>query len=263
MSGQYVKPEIRQVDLPRAISMPVPRREITLMTLIDDAMQRGDDLTKIDRLFDIRDREEKHIQLRAFNRAIARAKANIPTIVKNKTVAFGQGKAAFKHADLAEIDRTIGPHLAAEGLSYRFRSDVMDDKIIVTCMICHEDGHIEKNSLPGPADTSGSKNAIQAIGSTATYLSRYTLMLSLGLAASEDDDGAAAGGGSLDSDQLVDLQDRIERSGISKERLFAKFKITSIADLPASRLGEAIAAIAAHETEKVKRQVEQLKEAKQ
>ena len=165
-----------------------------LLTLVDDALQRGDALDKIDRLLDLRDREERTRALRAFDAAIAAAKGEIPTIIKNRTVSYGTGKTAYKHADLAEIEKTVRPILAKYGLSYRFRSDVKDGKIVVTCMVSHKDGHREENSLPGPADTSGSKNPLQAIGSATTYLSRYTLMLSLGLAASDDDDAVAANG---------------------------------------------------------------------
>ena len=42
-------------------------------------------------------------------------------------------------------------------------------------------------------DTSGNKNSIQSIGSTRTYLQRYTLIGALGLSTAEDDtDGHGA-----------------------------------------------------------------------
>src|SRR5690606_10591416 len=45
-----------------------------------------------------------------------------------------------------------------------------------------------------PPDGSGNKNAIQGIGSTSTYLQRYTLSAAFGLTtADEDDDGEATG----------------------------------------------------------------------
>ena len=81
--------------------------------------------------------------------------------------------------------------MAAHGLSYRFRT-IQDGAIKVTCILSHKSGHSEENTLSGPADASGSKNAIQAIGSTLTYLQRYTLTQALGLAASDDDDGRSA-----------------------------------------------------------------------
>jgi hypothetical protein len=44
--------------------------------------------------------------------------------------------------------------------------------------------------MSAPDDQSGGKNAIQARGSTVTYLQRYTLLSAFGLvAADEDDDG--------------------------------------------------------------------------
>lgn len=67
----------------------------------------------------------------------------------------------------------------------------------ITCVISHRDSHGEENSLSAGADHSGEKNAIQAIGSTPTYLQRITLKVALGLAAAEDDDGKAAGAGQI------------------------------------------------------------------
>jgi hypothetical protein len=52
-------------------------------------------------------------------------------------------------------------------------------------------GHKIETSIEAGSDTSGSKNAIQAIGSTISYLKRYTLENVLGLSADEDNDGAS------------------------------------------------------------------------
>jgi hypothetical protein len=86
------------------------------------------------------------------------------------------------------VDPIIGKH----GLSYRFRT-TQTDKISVTCILSHKAGHSEETRLPAPPTPSGNKNAIQAIGSTLTYLQRYSLVQMLGLAAANDDDGKAAG----------------------------------------------------------------------
>jgi hypothetical protein len=54
-------------------------------------------------------------------------------------------------------------------------------------------GHSEETTLRAIPDTSGSKNSIQAIGSTVTYLQRYTLLAAVGMAAAGmDNDGRAA-----------------------------------------------------------------------
>ena len=66
-----------------------------------------------------------------------------------------------------------------------------DDKISVTCTITHTSGHKRTATMTAGADMSGSKNAIQGIASTVTYLERYTFFAALGIASAEmfDDDG--------------------------------------------------------------------------
>src|SRR5690606_8392781 len=119
----------------------------------------------------------------AFDAAIASAKAEIPAVAKN---AKGHNNKAY--ANFAAYAAVVDPVLGKWGLSYRFRTE-QTDRITVTCVLTHKDGHAEENSLSGPPDGSGSKNAIQAIGSTLTYLQRYTLVQALGLSAADDDDG--------------------------------------------------------------------------
>jgi hypothetical protein len=55
-------------------------------------------------------------------------------------------------------------------------------------------GHSEEGAvLEGAPDTSGSKNSIQAVGSTVSYLERYTLLAATGLAAKDQDDDGRGG----------------------------------------------------------------------
>jgi uncharacterized protein YyaL (SSP411 family) len=113
----------------------------------------------------------------------------------------------------------------------------------VTCVLFGH-GHSEETTLSGPADASGSKNAIQAIGSTLTYLQRYSLVQALGLAAAEDDDGntaAANGAISLEQvEQLLALADEVEAD---KQAFCKYFRVESIAALPAKDFDRAIAAL--------------------
>ncbi len=130
--------------------------------------------------------------------ARAAAKAEIPTITKNRTVDFttAKGRTHYNFEDLAEIARTIDPILGKYGLSYHWRtSSTPGEPIIVTCFLTHRDGHSsDGNTLSASRDESGNKNGIQGIGSTVTYLQRYTLKAALGLSAAKDDDGVGGAG---------------------------------------------------------------------
>jgi len=90
----------------------------------------------------------------------------------------------------------ITAELSKHGLSASWRTE-QNGQIKVTCRISHSMGHYEETSLSADADTSGSKNAIQAVGSTITYLERYSLLAITGLATEDQDND-----GELVSDKI-------------------------------------------------------------
>ncbi|HEY5794027.1 MAG TPA: ERF family protein, partial [Bosea sp. (in: a-proteobacteria)] len=127
----------------------------------------------LERLIAFHERSQAHEARKAFEKALAAAKAKIPVIAKNRQAMVG--RQPYRHEDMAEIARTITPILARHGLSYRFRSQTTGALVTVICVVSHRDGHSEENSLSASPDESGEKNSIQAIGSALTYLQRMTL----------------------------------------------------------------------------------------
>ena len=219
---------------------PQPRAvaAVTPMDMLNRAVESGAGLDMVEKLMSLQERWETGQARKAFDKAIAAAKAKITPIQRN-----AKGHNDKRYADFAAIAKVVDPILSEHGLSYRFRT-AQGERISVTCILSHEDGHSEETTLTGPADTSGSKNAIQAIGSTLTYLQRYSLVQMLGLAAAADDDGKAAGAGETISleqvEQLVALADEV---GADKEAFARYFRIAGIADLPAKDFDRAVAAL--------------------
>jgi hypothetical protein len=200
---------------------------ITPMAMLAQAIERGMSPETIDKLMALGERWDNTQARKAFDMAIAAAKAEIPVVVKNAT-----GHNSKRYADFAAIARAVDPVISKHGLSYRFRT-VQTDKISVTCVLSHEAGHYEENTLTALADTSGNKNAIQAIGSTLTYLQRYSLVQALGIAASEDDDGRAAGAGDMLTDEQVDkLRSLIVEVAADIPRFCKFMKVERIEDIP-------------------------------
>src|SRR5215813_8129980 len=211
-----------------------PAAPPTPFDMLNRAVNSGASIEVLTKLMDLQERYD-HAQARmAFDEAIAAAKGEIPVIEKNRT-----GHNNKKYADFAALARVVDPILGKHGLSYRFRT-VQDERIHVTCILSHKAGHFEENTLNGPADATGSKNAIQAIGSTLTYLQRYTLTQALGLAASEDDDGKSAGTAPITTEQAEEIKKLTENfSSERMQKFFTYIGIESLEQMPAAKFERA------------------------
>lgn len=233
----------------RPASTAIQEHQPSTMALVQQAMSTGN-MQLVEKLMELHERHESNLARKAFDNAMAAAKAEIKPVKKNRHVGYshksGDGCTDYDHEDLAGIARSIDPVLAKHGLSYRFRTE-QQQQISVTCIIAHRDGHFEENKLFAPADTSGKKNAIQAIGSTITYLQRYTLKAALGLAAAKDDDGRSSSvteeDGPITDAQVQTLIDLADEHGIDKRRFCEHFKIGGFAEIISSKFDAARMAI--------------------
>ena len=129
--------------------------------------------------------------------------------------------------------------------SYRFKTHTeANGPVGVTCIISHRDGFSEENTLYAPADTSGKKNAIQAVGSTITYLQRYTLKAALGLAAAADDDARGASGDvEIDGERVGYILKLIEKVEADTEKVCKRFGVEAIPELRMSQYEDVITAL--------------------
>ena len=180
-------------ELAHVETLPVKSDPYRLMTI---AVERGADVAQLSALMDLQQRYDAEQARKAFYAAKGRFQSLAPVIRKDQKVDFTNKsgyKTAYSHASLSGIAEQIKVPLADCKLSYRWDIQDSKDEIRVTCILSHEDGHSETNSMYAEPDDSGSKNLIQQRGSAVTYLQRYTLIGVLGLtSANEDDDGKAS-----------------------------------------------------------------------
>jgi len=219
---------------------------VTPMEMLSLAVQRGTDMAQLEKLMELQERWQANQARKAFDEAIAAAKAKIKPIVKKREVDFttAKGRTNYHYEDLALIASEVDPILSEFGLSYRYRSKQDGNKVSVTCVIAHREGHSEETTLTALNDESGNKNSIQAIGSAVTYLQRYTLKLALGLAAAKDDDGKSSGGAeTITEKQAADLQALATELGANLEQFKRYLRVEMLTDLPASKYKDAIAAL--------------------
>lgn len=213
---------------------------VTPMTMLNMAVQQGADIEKLEKLMALQERWEANEARKAFVSALSAFKANPLIVGKDKHVKFktSSGFTEYDHATLGNVCNVIGEALSAHGLSYRWSTEQMEGKIKVTCFLMHVLGHSENVSLESSADTSGGKNNIQAIGSTVSYLQRYTLLAITGTATQDqDDDGKKNGfsiGDVMDESKLCDFLAGIEsaesKGDVGKLYLVAIQEASSLKD---------------------------------
>lgn len=206
------------LEVPRALAP----RAVTPMELLQIAVNKDADIGKLEKLLDLQMKWEANEAKKAYVVAMNAFKDDPPQIVKNKKAAFtsrrtGEGT-AYSYATLDEVCRQVSAALSKHGISHRWRVAQEAGRVKVTCVLTHKLGHSEETTLEGPADDSGSKNAIQAIGSAVTYLERYSLLASCGLAAKDQDlDGQP---------QMEGLQEALDAIAVAEtlSALEAEFK---------------------------------------
>jgi hypothetical protein len=116
--------------------------------------------------------------------------AEVPSIPKGRSanVQGKDGKAgySYEYADLSDLLGVLRPLLAAHGLAVLQPLSTADGRVQVATVLLHATGRLDFDPVSAPTPTD-----LRALGSTITYLRRYSLMAALGIA-TEDDDGAAA-----------------------------------------------------------------------
>lgn len=216
----------------------VPTKEITPAitmqptttpaTLLEMAVSQGADLDRLEKLMDMQLKWEANEARKSYHAAMTEFKKNPPEINKDKTVKYGQTE--YNHASLANVTEKINKCLAEHGLSAAWRTG-QSNGITVTCIITHELGHSESTSLTTIADTSGGKNNIQGIGSTISYLQRYTILALTGLATKDTDNDGINITPKIDENQEADLIAMLTEKNVPPSEVLKMFNINKLEDL--------------------------------
>lgn len=185
-----------------------------------------------------------------FEAALAEVKPVLPTIVKSNEVILGGGR-GYQYEDLATISAQIDPILAQFGLNYRFHTSSTLEAVTVTCRLSHINGHSEETSLTAPIDKTQRSN-IQGLGSSTTYLSRYTLKSALGLAAAKDDDANSVSArpaalpdvaktDTINAEQIKNLRALLKKADKKEPLMCEHYRVKSVNDLLVGQYDNAVA----------------------
>jgi len=221
--------------------------------IFQQAIASGAEVEQIEKLMDMQFKWEANEARKAYNKAMADFKENPPIIDKDRKVGYttSKGKVEYFHASLYNVTQKISSELSKYGLSASWKTHQTDKMVTVTCRISHKQGHSEETSLSAPADDSGSKNAIQAIGSTISYLERYTILSLTGLSTqNQDTDGIVEE--KIDENKVKILKGLIAELNVDKGKFLKFVDVEKIEDINASDFAKAKLALEARKTKVAK-----------
>ena len=227
-----------------ADTAPVVQNEGNAVVL--SAMNHGYTPEQVEKMLDLQMKFEANEARKAHFDAVAAFKEEAPPVKKDKHNKFFDSW----YTSLGVLLGTYNPYLGKHGLSVSFAPPVQTDKsMTVECRLAHRMGHVESISMTGPIDTAAvgkqsgqrSRNALQDVKSTFTYLRSATCEGILGVAGTEgtlDDDGNA--GGNVETDfitpeQAAEITELIKAKNVDAEKWLEFKHLETVDTMPANR----------------------------
>ena len=173
----------------------LPETTTIIQVIERAALNPNVDIDKMERLLMMQERIMERNARMAYTTALATMQPLLPVIGERGGIENKAGDVQSTYALWEDINDAIRPFLSEYGFALSFRTGQAEDgRIRVTGVLSHREGHQEETTITLPHDSSGSKNAVQAVGSSTSYGKRYTAMALLNLTSrGEDDDGTAGG----------------------------------------------------------------------
>ena len=226
--------------------------ETLLAAIIRAASDPTVDVDKMERLMAMAQQIEAKNARTAYYREMALMKPDLPVINRRGRIEIREKGTTGKrdgellqstgYAYWEDINEQITPLLSKHGFSLTFRPGVAQDgKVTVTGILTHRDGHSEEATITLPHDSSGSKNPVQAVGSSTSYGKRYAATMLLNIRTKgEDDDGAGTDPDrTIDEAQMAEIQGMMDQANADPEK-FCKFMgVDALKDMRVVDLGKA------------------------
>jgi hypothetical protein len=170
-----------------------------IMAAIVAAVERGVDVGVMERLYQMQREIVADKRKAAYAADLVEMMPAMPTVSKRGKITIKEKNSekviqSTPYALWEDIHTAITPILHAHGFSLTFRTSYPDNKVAVTAILLHREGHQEETTVILQHDSSGSKNNVQGVGSSTSYGKRYSGCALLNInVGGEDDDGKAAG----------------------------------------------------------------------
>ena len=208
-----------------------------IMSLIERAATDPSfDVAKMEKLLEMRERQQAINAKKSFNRSFVAAKKLIKPLARNKR----NQQTNSSYSDLEAIADAIDPILADHGFAPTFGTaeSSRDGYYKIVCDLLHEDGHEKRYEADIPEDATGikgtaNKTATHAFGSSSTYGRRYLKLMMFDIA-THDDDGNRAGHKPVEAvgmEEMTILDDLLKATKSDRKAFFKYARVEGMADI--------------------------------
>ena len=233
---------------------PVTAEAAAILSLVERAARDPSiDLDRMERLIAMGNEARRQAAEREFNAALSRAQAAMPQVYRAATNSHNNSR----YARLEDIHAAITPVITANGFSLSFDTEPCDvaGHYRMVCTVAHAGGHSRQHRADLPSDAAGAqgranKTALQGFGSTMSYGRRYLTLLIFNVAlTNEDNDGQPikprAPAGCVTEEEASFLGELVHEVGADLPAFLRHMGVPSLADVPADRYDQAVAALEA------------------
>jgi hypothetical protein len=148
------------------------------------------DVSKMERMFEMRERVMKTSAEQAFNVSFVAVRAAVGPVIKNKS----NDQTRSKYADLFAIADVLDPIMTENGFAATFGTAdcPLENHYRITGTLLHAQGHSKEYHVDVPVDGAGikgqtNKTATHAFGSTMTYGRRYLKVAMFDISITDND----------------------------------------------------------------------------
>lgn len=172
------------------VAAPVAGEDAWLSMIERAARDPSVDVSKMERMFEMRERVMKTSAEQAFNASFVAVRAAVGPVIKNKS----NDQTRSKYADLFAIADVLDPIMTENGFAATFGTAdcPLEHHYRITGTLLHAQGHSKEYHVDVPVDGAGikgqtNKTATHAFGSTMTYGRRYLKVAMFDISITDND----------------------------------------------------------------------------
>jgi hypothetical protein len=196
MTGEHAAEVLTRIDTEPSAVPAVHQPDKYLSVIERLATDKNVDIEKLQKIIDMKNREEDREAEQAFNADMVLAQAEIKTVVKNQY----NNQTRSNYADLGAVIKASKPAYTKHGFSLSFYQGEtpLERHIRVMVDVMHRNGHTKTRYYDVPLDNTGiagktNKTLVHGGGSSVSYGRRYLTCMIFNIPTGDDDDGQTAG----------------------------------------------------------------------